>query len=173
MRPTGNAQGNYYYFSLSTGRIINQTNATSLTMPDDVIDRVQKIARRQKANHGLIYADRNQLVNTNDDDDESEDESYNPVMDTKSEDEDSNYEDEPDHGANSDADESDYDPQDSRENDEEGSDSESDINEDATENSGVKQELEALDDTPTENAALENAQENPGVALENAPEIQE
>ena len=74
MCPTGNSQGKYYYFSLSTGRIINRTNATSLPMPDDVIDRVQKILRRQKANRGLIYADRNQLVNTNDNDDESDDE---------------------------------------------------------------------------------------------------
>ena len=93
MRPTGNAQGNYYYFSLSTGTIINRTNATAISMPADVIDRVQKIARRQKANRGLIYADHNQLVNTNDDDDESDDKSYNPDMDTKSEDDDSNYED--------------------------------------------------------------------------------
>ena len=107
MRPTGNAQGNYYYFSLSTGRIINWTNATSLPMPDDVIDRVQNIVRRQKANRGLIYADRKQLVNTNVDDDESDDESYNPDMDTESEDEESDNKDEPDHGDDSDADNSD------------------------------------------------------------------
>ena len=34
---TGNAQGNYYFFSLSTGCIINCTHATKLPMPDDVI----------------------------------------------------------------------------------------------------------------------------------------
>ena len=34
----------------------------------------------------------------------------------------------------------------------------------------MKEELEALDDTPAENAALENVPENPGVALENTPE---
>ena len=107
MRPTGNAQWNYYYFSLSTGRIINRTNATALPMPDDVIDRVQNIARRQKANRGLIYADRNQLVNTNNVNDESDDESYNPDMDTESEDEESDNKDEPDHCDDSDADNSD------------------------------------------------------------------
>ena len=107
MSLTRNDQGNYYYFSLSTGRIINRTNATALPMPDDAIDRVQNIARRQKANRGLIYADRNQLVNTNDNDDESDDESYNPDMDTESEDEESDNEYEPDHGADSDTDDSD------------------------------------------------------------------
>jgi hypothetical protein len=45
--PTGNAQGNYYFFSLSTGRIINRAYATQLPMPDDVIERVHSLARRQ------------------------------------------------------------------------------------------------------------------------------
>lgn len=54
MRPTGNAQGNYYYFSLSSGRIINRTHATPLPMPDDVIERVHTLARRQNANQGLL-----------------------------------------------------------------------------------------------------------------------
>jgi len=53
-RPTGKAQGSYYYFSLSSGRIVNRTYAAALPMPDDVIDRVHAIARRQKANPGLM-----------------------------------------------------------------------------------------------------------------------
>ena len=44
MRPTGNAQGNYYFFSLSTSRIINCAHATKLPMPDDVISRVHVLA---------------------------------------------------------------------------------------------------------------------------------
>jgi hypothetical protein len=43
LRPTGNAQGNYYFFSLSTGRVINRTHATVLPMPDDVIERVNTL----------------------------------------------------------------------------------------------------------------------------------
>jgi hypothetical protein len=45
MRPTSNAQGNYYFFSLSTGRIINRAHATPLPMPDDMIERVSALAR--------------------------------------------------------------------------------------------------------------------------------
>jgi hypothetical protein len=46
MRPTRNAQGNYYFLSLSTGRIINRAHITKLPMPDDVIKRVHVLARR-------------------------------------------------------------------------------------------------------------------------------
>jgi hypothetical protein len=49
MRLTGNAQGNYYFFSLSTGRIINRAHTTKLPMPDDVIEHVHaQLARRHK-----------------------------------------------------------------------------------------------------------------------------
>jgi hypothetical protein len=77
MHPTGNAQGNYYFFSLSNGRIINRMHATKLPMPDDVIKCVHSIARRQKANPGLVFLDWNQVpdvaddyANTDDDDSE-------------------------------------------------------------------------------------------------------
>jgi hypothetical protein len=73
MRPTGNAQGNYYFFSLSTGRIINRMHATKLPMPDDVIDRVHALARRQKANPGLVFLNRNQAPDNEDDDNDDDD----------------------------------------------------------------------------------------------------
>jgi hypothetical protein len=66
-RPTGNAQGNFYFFSISTGRMINRTYATPLPMPADVIDRVHTLAMQQKANPGLLFADRRNIV-VNDDD---------------------------------------------------------------------------------------------------------
>jgi hypothetical protein len=78
MRPTGNAQGNYYFFSLSTGRIINRAHATQLPMPDDVIKRVHALARRQKANPGLVFLGCNQVPedvineHANDDDDDDD-----------------------------------------------------------------------------------------------------
>jgi hypothetical protein len=98
-RPTGNAQGSYYFFSLSTGRIVNRTHATPLPMPEDVIDRVHAIARRQKSNPGLIFADRNQVVDPlNDDGDDEDDSSYQPNdseddddLDEEDSDDDSSY----------------------------------------------------------------------------------
>ena len=38
LHPTGNAQGSFYFMSLSTGRVLNQIRGTALPMPDDVID---------------------------------------------------------------------------------------------------------------------------------------
>ena len=44
LRPTGNAQGSFYFMSLSTGRVLNRVRGTALPMPDDVIDRVHWMA---------------------------------------------------------------------------------------------------------------------------------
>ena len=38
--PTGNAQGGYFFFSLTTGRVLNRGRWTSLPMPNEVIDRI-------------------------------------------------------------------------------------------------------------------------------------
>ena len=45
LRPTGNAQGSFYFMSLSTGWVLNWLRGTVLPMPDDVIDRVHRMAR--------------------------------------------------------------------------------------------------------------------------------
>ena len=45
MRPTGNAQGSYYFLSLDSGKIINRLRATRLPMPNEVIARVHLLAR--------------------------------------------------------------------------------------------------------------------------------
>jgi hypothetical protein len=73
-RPTGNAQGNYYFYSLSTGRIINRAHATPLPMPDDVIHRVHTLARQQQADPGLVFLDRDRVPDVNDEDDGDDDE---------------------------------------------------------------------------------------------------
>ena len=79
LRPTGNAQGSYYFLSLSTGGVINRLHATALPMPDDVIDRVHRMARQQKANPGLVFGDRNNLANILDlDDDDEDNDDFNP-----------------------------------------------------------------------------------------------
>ena len=61
LRPTRNAQGNFYFFSLTTGRVLNRVHATPLPMPDDVIKRVETLVRRHWANPGLVFGDREQL----------------------------------------------------------------------------------------------------------------
>jgi hypothetical protein len=42
LRPTGNTQGGYYFFSLSTGRQLNCNHWTTLPMPAEVIERYLK-----------------------------------------------------------------------------------------------------------------------------------
>ena len=79
--PTGNAQGSFYVLRLSTGRVINRLHATPLPMPDDVIDRVHRMARSQKVNPGLMFGDRNNLAQVDDwpdDDDDDDDSDFDP-----------------------------------------------------------------------------------------------
>ena len=55
LRPTGNAQGGFYFLSLSTGRVLNRLRATALPMPDNVVDQVHRMARQQRVNPGLMF----------------------------------------------------------------------------------------------------------------------
>eukprot|EP00978_Attheya_sp_CCMP212_P031314 scaffold117901_cov29-Attheya_sp.AAC.2 len=100
LRPTGNTQGGYYYFCLTTGRRINRNRWTPLPMPADIINRVHMIARRSGASLGLQFTDRdgNLIITPEDDDDydSDDDESYHPSDDEDSDDDDSN-EDRADH----------------------------------------------------------------------------
>ena len=74
LRPVGNGQGSYYFLSVTTGRVLNRLHATALPMPDDVIDKLHRMARQQKSNPGLIFADRN--LSPDEYDDEEDDETY-------------------------------------------------------------------------------------------------
>jgi hypothetical protein len=58
LRPTGNVQGGYFFLSLTTGCRLNRYDWTALPMPQDVIDRVSILARRQLSNCGLIFTNR-------------------------------------------------------------------------------------------------------------------
>ena len=73
LRPTGNAQGSFYFMSLSTGWVLNRICGTALPMPDDVIDRVHRMARRQKAHPGLLFGDRNMNTTYENEDEEMSD----------------------------------------------------------------------------------------------------
>ena len=74
LRPVGNGQGSYYFLSVTTGRVLNRLHATALPMPDDVIDKLHRMARQQKSNPGLIFADRN--LSPDECDDEEDDKTY-------------------------------------------------------------------------------------------------
>jgi hypothetical protein len=41
LRPNGNTQGSYLFFSLNSGRVVTRNRWTVLPMPDDVIKRVK------------------------------------------------------------------------------------------------------------------------------------
>ena len=80
--PTGNAQGGFYFLSLSTGWVLNRLRATVLPMPDNVMDQVHRMAWQQEANPGLLF--RNRCMGTvNDEDmdnscDDDKDDEYAP-----------------------------------------------------------------------------------------------
>ena len=74
LRPVGNGQGSFYFLSVTTGRVLNRLHATALPMPDDVIDKLHRMARQQKSNPGLVFADCN--LNPDEYDDDDDDETY-------------------------------------------------------------------------------------------------
>jgi hypothetical protein len=80
LRPTGNAQGGYLFFSLATGRRLNRNSWTELPMPKDVINRVHKLARRSKANRDLLFAWRDGTLIADDfeNDDDEDDLDWDP-----------------------------------------------------------------------------------------------
>ena len=93
LHPTGNAQGSFYFMSLSMGRVLNRLHATPLPMPDEVVDRIHRMARQQKADPGLLFGDRN--MNQADDesvnsDSSEDDEDFTPYQDDHDEQTESN-----------------------------------------------------------------------------------
>ena len=93
LRPTGNTQGRYFFFSLTTGRVLNRGRWTSLPMPNKVIDRVHRMARQEHGNNGLLFEDRNHHPLVDPDDDGDDDSTYHPEEDDNSDDdeEDNNH----------------------------------------------------------------------------------
>ena len=78
LRPTGNKQGVYYFYSLLSGGKIHRTHWTDVPMPEDVKDRLHAMARRAKADQGLSFTD---SAGTNLDDlypDDDTDDEYDP-----------------------------------------------------------------------------------------------
>ena len=84
LRPVGNGQGSFYFLNIATGRVVNRLHATPIPMPDDVIDKIHRMARQQKSNPGLIFADRN--LNPEEYDDDDDDDSYHDNSDGEDDD---------------------------------------------------------------------------------------
>ena len=80
LRPTGNAQGGFYFLSLSTGRVLNRLRAMALPMPDNVVDQVHQMAWQQRANPGLMFGIRStggvDYEDVDDSSDDDEDDEY-------------------------------------------------------------------------------------------------
>ena len=82
LRPTGNRQGSFYFMSLVTGRVINRNHATSLPMPAEVIDAVDRLAASQEAEPGLAFGNRdNRILFSEIEDDEDDEYSYDESAD--------------------------------------------------------------------------------------------
>jgi hypothetical protein len=69
LRPTGNAQGGYYFLSLSSGRRLTLNRWIDLPMPQEVIDQVHALARCSNANRDFTFAWRDGTVIEDDDSD--------------------------------------------------------------------------------------------------------
>ena len=67
--------------------MLNRNRWTRLPMPNEVIDRVHRMACQEKANRSLVFQNRNrELLPDQDDEDDEDDESYSPsVGDSESE----------------------------------------------------------------------------------------
>ena len=87
LRPVGNGQGSFYFLSTATGRVLNRLHAMALPMPNDMIDKLHRMARQQKNNPGLVFADRNLNPDEYDDDEDDEDDETYRDDDSTSDDE--------------------------------------------------------------------------------------
>ena len=85
LRPTRNAQGAYFFMSLTTGQILNRQSFTPLPLPQDVINGVHRLARRNTKYLNIHDRDRGPFLEpedaTNDDRDDS---TYAPSDDYRS-----------------------------------------------------------------------------------------
>jgi hypothetical protein len=158
LRPTGNQQGGYYFYSLSSGQRLHRTHWTELPMPAEAGDCVHALARRARAHRGLTftYGHGNDLDALYPEDDDDADSNYDPQHDdTASED---------------DSDDSDFDDSDSASSDDTSQDSDDEPDDypdlvapPTAELTGVNQtpdELTGVNQTPNE--PIDN-EETPGV----------
>ena len=89
LRPTGNVQGGYFFFSLTTGKVINRMRWTPIPMPKEVINRVERMARQEHAGTTLLFEDRdhNEIIDP-DQEDNDDNSDYDPNNDDNNDDDD-------------------------------------------------------------------------------------
>ena len=110
LRPVGNDQGSFYFLSITTGRVLNRLHATALPMPEDIIDKLHRMAQQQKNILGLVFADRN--INPDEYDDDNDDEAYHDDDSTSDDKEEVlNYNEEEDNDLDEDAEKNDAAPE--------------------------------------------------------------
>ena len=85
LQPTGNAQGAYFFMSLTTGQRLNRQRFTSLPLPQDVINGVDCLASRNPKGFGIRDRDRRPFLEPEDGTNNNEDDStYAPSDDDSS-----------------------------------------------------------------------------------------
>ena len=91
--PTGNDQGTHWFMSLTTGLKIARTRWTALPMPQDVIERVNEMGRKQGMPPTLTFGDRHgkEIEDHLDELSDDEDSTYNPASDNGSTEDDSSW----------------------------------------------------------------------------------
>ena len=55
LRPAGNVPGGYFFFSLTTGKVINGMCWTTIPMPQEVIDWVERMAHQEHTGTTLLF----------------------------------------------------------------------------------------------------------------------
>jgi hypothetical protein len=85
LQPTGNAQGGYYFMSLTTGRRILRNRWTLLPMPQDVVDRITQMGLQQHLDEGIEFQNRDRQHIGNHDDEDDDD--YHTIIDVDQEEE--------------------------------------------------------------------------------------
>jgi hypothetical protein len=74
LRPTGNIQGGYQFFSLLTGKIMQRYNWTRLPMPNEVINRIDTLAKEEinsQSHEEMILPNKANDSNCNDEENQS------------------------------------------------------------------------------------------------------
>jgi hypothetical protein len=87
-KPTGNAQGGFWFYSLTTGRMLDRTRWTPLPMPQDVIDRVAVLARQNPVGMNFTNMRNEAIYDIDDDDDDNSDSDDDSDYDSEDDDDD-------------------------------------------------------------------------------------
>jgi hypothetical protein len=92
-KPTGNAQGGHWFYSLTTGRMLDRMRWTPLPMPADVIARVATLAKNNPVGLNFTNMRNEPYEDIDSDDDSDDDDSDYDSDDTDSAGDDDDYDD--------------------------------------------------------------------------------